>query len=314
MSEFYLVTGGGGFIGSHVAESLIRKKKKVRVVDNFSTGSMKNLKSFLDDVEVLEGDVRHSHTIEDALQGVTHVVHLAALGSVPRSVEAPLNTHTHNVDGMLGLLDAVRKHPVKRFVFASSSAVYGENPSLPRKETDSPMPMSPYAVTKVADEDLARVYHGAGDVPTVGLRFFNVYGPRQDPESPYASVVPRFFRAILHNDPFPIYGDGQATRDFTFVGDVVQAVLAALQRKEAVAQEINVAGGKSTSVVELARLVAKVAGQKCQVKYLPARPGDAPKSFASIKLAEKLLGYKPQTTLEDGLKKTFAWFREHHEA
>jgi nucleoside-diphosphate-sugar epimerase len=217
------------------------------------------------------------------------------------------------VDGTLALLDAVRRHPVKRFVFSSSSAVYGENPSLPRKETDAPMPVSPYAVTKTAVEDLARVFHRIGDVPTVGLRLFNVFGPRQDPDSPYAAVIPRFMKAVLNNEPFPIYGDGQALRDYTFVSDVVQAVLAALQRKEPVGQDINVAGGKSTSTLELARLVAKVAGTKCQVKYLPPRPGDAPKSYANIKNAEKMLGYKPQIGLEQGLKTTFAWFREAHE-
>jgi nucleoside-diphosphate-sugar epimerase len=314
MSELYLITGGGGFIGSHVAEALAKKKKKVRVVDNFSTGSMKNLKGFLDDVEVLEGDVRHSHTIEDALKNVSHVVHLAALGSVPRSVEAPINSHAHNVDGTLALLDAVRKHPVKRFVYASSSAIYGENPSLPRKEDDVPMPVSPYAVTKIADEDLARIFHRSGNVPTVGLRFFNVFGPRQDPDSPYAAVIPRFLRAVVSNEPFPIYGDGHSQRDYTYVADVVQAILSALQKKEAVGQQINVAGGKATTTLELARLVAKVAGQKCQVKYMPPRPGDAPKSYASVKVAEKLLGYKPQTALEEGLKKTLAWFREHHES
>jgi nucleoside-diphosphate-sugar epimerase len=314
MSELYVVTGGGGFIGSHVAEALAAKKKKVRVVDNFSTGTMRNLKPFLDDIEVLEGDVRHSHTIEDALRGATHVVHLAALGSVPRSVDAPLNTHAHNVDGLLALLDAVRRKPVKRFVFASSSAVYGDNPSLPRKETDTPMPLSPYAVTKIAGEDLARVFHRLGSVPAVGLRLFNVFGPRQDPDSPYAAVIPRFFKAVLSKEPFSIYGDGQALRDFTFVGDVVQAILSALSKKEAVGQVLNVAGGRSTSVLELARLVAKVAGAKCQVKYLPARPGDAPKSYASIKAAQKLLEIKVRTGLEEGLRLTYDWFCKEHAA
>lgn len=312
--ETILVTGGAGFIGSHVVEALLKKKETVRVIDNFSSGSMHNLEAAGNRIEVVNGDIRSDALLEESFRGVTRVVHLAAAPSVPRSIDKPLETHANNIDGTLALLEAARAAKVKRFVYAGSSAVYGDQPGFPRRESMPAEPLSPYAVSKLAGELYAMLYHRRHGLPVVCLRFFNVYGPRQDPDSPYAAVIPRFLAAVQRHDPFPVYGDGHQERDFVFVGDLVQAVLAALFKPAAVGRVLNVGGGKPCSILEVARVVASTAGTKSQVKFLPARAGDPAKSHADIKLSRKLLGFSPKVTLERGIGETYAWFRERRAA
>lgn len=312
--ETILVTGGAGFVGSQLVEALLQKKMKVRVIDNFSTGSIDNLEAAGDRVEVVNGDIRSTVDLEESFRGVTRVVHLAAVPSVPRSIDKPLETHANNVDGTIALLEAARAAKVKRFVYAGSSAVYGDQPGFPRRESMAADPLSPYAVSKLGGELYALLYHRQHGLPVVCLRFFNVYGPRQDPESAYAAVIPRFLAAVQRRDPFPVYGDGHQQRDFVFVGDLVQAILAALVKPGAAGRVLNIGGGKPCSILDVARIVASAAGIKSQVKFLPARPGDPCKSQADIKLARKILGFSPRTTLETGISETYAWFRERRAA
>lgn len=305
MPERVLVTGGAGFIGSHTVDTLLARGYKVRVLDNFSTGHMRNLRHVAAKIEIEEGDVQDRAVVERCLAKVNAVVHLAAKGSVPFSVDQPRESHLENVEGTLVVMDAVRKSGIRRLLYASSAAVYGNNPRLPREEKDEPMPASPYAVGKLADEDYARVLCPAA----IGLRFFNVYGPRQDPNSPYAAVVPRFLQAVLRNEPFPIYGDGSSVRDFTYVEDAAAGILAGLEAKESVRGVFNIAGGKGISVMDLAREVARVAGKKCQVKYHPPRPGDIARSQADVRAAEKFLGFRAGCSLEEGIRRSLEWFR-----
>lgn len=312
--ETVLVSGGAGFIGSHVVEALLNKGCGVTVLDNFATGSMENLEPVENEVHVVNGDIRSIPDVKEALAGVSRVVHLAALPSVPRSIETPLESHANNVDGTLQLLEAARAAKVKRFVFAGSSAVYGDAKGMPRKEAGDTSPLSPYAVGKLAGEAYALLYHRKYGLPVVCLRFFNVYGPRQDPDSPYAPVVPRFLSAVSRMDPFPIYGDGQQQRDFTYVGDVVQAVTSSLFKPSAVGNVINIGGGRPCSVQEVARLTAKVSGVKCQIKFLPPRQGDVLKSQADLTRARKLLGFAPRVPMEEGLSRTAQAFKEDRTA
>lgn len=303
MKELYLVTGGAGFIGSHVVERLLASGRRVRVVDNLLTGKRSNVRG-----EFLEGDVGDRALIRRALKDATRVIHLAALPSVPRSVERPLDTHRHNCDALVVLLEEARAAKVKRLVFASSSSVYGERPGLPRREGQSPRPVSPYAVSKYAGEQYTRLFAEALGLETVSLRFFNVYGPRQDPDSPYAAVIPKFLRALARGEPMPVYGDGRQGRDFTYVEDVVDGILRAAHRPGVAGRIINLACGRTTTVLELARKLAAIAGVPCRITFLPPRPGDVRRSFADISLARRLLGFSPRFTLEEGLRRTYEWF------
>jgi nucleoside-diphosphate-sugar epimerase len=312
--ETVLVTGGAGFIGSHVVEALLKKKQAVRVIDNFSGGSIENLEAVEDRVDVVNGDIRSAADLEEAFRGVTRVVHLAATPSVPRSIDKPLETHANNVDGTLALLEAARAAKVKRFVYAGSSAVYGDQPGFPRRESMDADPISPYAASKLGGEMYALLYHRRYGLPTVCLRFFNVYGPRQDPESAYGAAVPRFLAAVQRRDPFPVTGDGLQQRDFVYVEDATQAILSALVKPAAVGHVLNIGSGKPCTILEIARVIAAAAGVKSQVKFLPARPGDPRKSQADLKLAKKVLGFSPKTPLEKGISETYAWFRERHGA
>jgi len=311
MSGIALVTGGAGFIGSNLVRRLLEEGYRVRILDNFSTGRAANLQDIRDEVELIEGDLRDEKALSAAIQGVRYVFHLAALPSVIRSVHDPLSTNAVNITGTLHLLMAARDADVERVVFSSSSSVYGDTPTLPKKEDMLPMPLSPYALSKLAGEHYCRMFHGLFGLVTFSLRYFNVYGPRQDPASEYAAVIPRFITAVLRGESPTVYGDGTQTRDFTFVDDVTAANLACIRAPESAAGTVfNAAGGGRVSVKELAETICRLAGRECSIRYVDPRPGDVKHSQGDGSLAERVLGWRVQTSLEEGLRRTMDWFRE----
>jgi UDP-glucose 4-epimerase len=301
-----LVTGGGGFIGSALVRALLDQGAAVRVLDNFSTGNRGNLVDVSDDVELVEGELRSYERIHASMQGIEIVFHQAALPSVPRSVQDPLTTSAVNVDGTLNVLLAARDEGVKRLVFASSSSVYGDGGELPRREANPTNPTSPYAVSKLAAERYCISCSKIYGLETVSLRYFNVFGPGQDPRSQYAAVVPRFITAIAAGKPVLIYGDGTQSRDFTYVSNVVDANLLAAQANGVSGSVINVATGTSTTVNELADLIGGVLGRQVLRDFAPPRPAEIRASWASIDEAHELLGWKPQVSLEEGLRSSVA--------
>ncbi len=304
MSRRVLITGGGGFIGSNLARRLLERGDQVRVLDNFSTGNRRNLADVVDEIEVVEGDLRSYERVHNATRGVEVVFHQGALPSVPRSVQDPLTTGAVNVEGTLNVLLAARDEGVRRVVFASSSSVYGNTGTLPRVETQFPDPISPYAVSKLASErycvSFARVY----GLETVTLRYFNVFGPRQDPTSQYAAVVPRFIAAVEAGEAVPIYGDGEQSRDFTYIENVLEANVRAAEAAEASGHVINVATGEPRSVNALAATIGDVLGKGVEKEYLPPRTGDVRDSWADVGEARRLLGWEPRIGLEEGLRLT----------
>ncbi|HZG36298.1 MAG TPA: SDR family oxidoreductase [Gaiellaceae bacterium] len=303
MSRSVLVTGGGGFIGSNLVRALLDRGDRVRVLDNFSTGNRRNLDG-LDDVEIVEGELRSYERVHNAVRSVEVVFHQGALPSVPRSVQDPLTTGAVNVEGTLNVLLAARDEGVRRVVFASSSSVYGNSGTLPRREAQTPDPISPYAVAKLAAERYCVSFFRVYGLETVALRYFNVFGERQDPTSQYAAVVPRFVTAIAERRPVPIHGDGTQSRDFTYVGNVVAANLLAADRDDVGGSVLNVATGRQASVDELADTIGAVLGETVEKQYLPTRAGDVRNSWADVAEAERLLGYRTQVELEDGLRLT----------
>jgi UDP-glucose 4-epimerase len=292
-----VVTGGAGFIGSHLAEALLAAGRRVRVVDDLSTGRRERVPA---GAELLEADVNDA--ADAAVRGAEVVYHLAALPSVPRSVERPLESHRATARGTMAILEAAARAGVRRVVFASSSSVYGDTPTLPKREDMPPRPLSPYAVAKLAGEMYARAFAALGRVETVCLRFFNVYGPRQDPDSPYAAVIPTFLRRAREGRPFPVHGDGLQTRDFTFVGDVVRGILAAGRTPGVSGRVYNIAAGRPISVRDLAREVARILGAPDAVEVLPPRPGDIRDSWADVSAARRDLGFAARVSLEEGLR------------
>jgi len=298
-----LVTGGGGFIGSNVVRALLERGDDVRVLDNFSTGSRRNLAGL--DVEVVEGELRSYERVHNAVRGTEVVFHLGALGSVPRSVQDPLTSSAVNVEGTLNVQLAARDEGVRRVVFASSSSIYGNQSELPLREVMAPDPISPYGVAKLAAErycvSFSRVYDS---FETVVLRYFNVFGPRQDPTSQYAAVVPLFITAIAAGEPVTIFDDGEQSRDFTYVDNVVAANLLAADAAGANGRIFNISGGTPTSVNELAVTIGRLLGKPVERRYLPARPGDLRNSWADVSEARSLLGFEPQVELEEGLRRT----------
>jgi nucleoside-diphosphate-sugar epimerase len=311
-----LVTGGGGFIGSHIVERLLSEGHDVRVVDNFSTGRRENLEFSPDSsrwgrLEVLPGDITDMDLVRRAVKDVQCVFHQAAIPSVPRSVADPGASNAANVTGTLNLLIGARDAGVKRLVYASSSSVYGESPTLPKVETMPPEPLSPYAVSKLAGELYARAFHRLYGFPTVGLRYFNVFGPRQDPGSEYAAVVPKFITAIARGQSPTIFGDGEQTRDFTFVSNAVEAnIRASLCGEEAFGGSYNVACGRRISLLDLVAMINKYFGSNVQPTHAAPRPGDVKHSLADIGAATLKLGYRPGVDLDEGLALTAAWFRK----
>lgn len=304
-----LVTGGAGFIGSHIAEALVRRGDQVTVLDDLSSGKKENLKEVWREIRFIQGDVADAKIAAEAVKGIDLVFHQAAIGSVPRSVETPMASHHANATGTLQMLIASRDAKVKCFVNAASSSAYGDTPELPKRETMPPGPMSPYAAAKLAQESYCRAFSASYGMRTVSLRYFNVYGPRQDPESQYAAVVPKFFHAFLRNESPTIYGDGEQTRDFTFVKDVVDANLKASEFESASGEIFNIAGGKRISVNQLARIIAKLTDSKVIPKQVEPRPGDIRHSLADVSLAERQLGWKSTTPLEEGLRICLEWYR-----
>ena len=300
-----LVTGGAGFIGSHLAERLVADGVAVRVLDDFSSGREANLEGFGERVTLLRGDLRDRDLLGRAIEGVEVVFHEAAVPSVPRSVAEPERTNDVNVSGTLALLELARQHGVRRVDFAASSSAYGDTPTLPKVESMPPMPMSPYALQKLTGEIYCALYTRLYGLETVALRYFNVYGPRQNPESEYAAVIPKFVTACLEG-----YGDGEQTRDFTYVADVVQANVEAARSDAAVGGVFNVAGGRRISLNRLLGEILRITGASVRAEHRPARPGDVRDSLADLGRAREALGYEPEVPLEEGLRRTIDHFRK----
>ncbi len=313
----YLVTGGAGFIGSHLVERLLADGHQVRVFDNFSTGKRSNLvfpaAAQAGQLEIVEGDLRDVDAVHRAAEDIEVIFHEAALASVQRSIDEPAVVNAVNVGGTVHVLEAARAGGVRRVVFAGSSSVYGNAPDLPKHEEQRPLPISPYGVTKLAGEEYMRVFHHVCGLETVTLRYFNVFGPRQTADSEYAAVIPIFLSRIFRGEQPIIYGDGEQSRDFTFVSDVVAANLLAADAPEAVGKAINIACGRRASVGALCRKLVEFAAVSLQPHHDDPRPGDVKHSQADISRARKLLGYEPNVDFESGLRRTFDWFQSMSE-
>jgi nucleoside-diphosphate-sugar epimerase len=307
--EKYLVTGGAGFIGSHIVGELVKKGHPVRVVDNFITGKKENISSFLRAIEFIEGDIRDLEVCRQAAEGVDFVLHQAALPSVPRSIEDPLLTNEINITGTLNLLLASRDAKVQKFVFASSSSVYGDNPQLPKKEGIEGIPLSPYAISKRVGEMYCRVFSQVFKLPTVCLRYFNIFGPRQDPFSQYAAAIPNFIIRMVKEESPVIFGDGEQSRDFTYVSNVVEANILASKARGISGEFFNIACGERTTVNSLVENINKVLDKEIKPSYVGMRPGDIKHSFADISKAKKILKYEPSVPFSEGLKNTILWFK-----
>ena len=308
MSSTCLVTGGAGFIGSHVAHRLVDDGLVVRVVDNLSTGDIRNLAHLEGKVEFLHGDLTSPETCRQAVEGVEVVYHLAALPSVPRSMEDPWGSYHHNVTATMQLLLAARAAGVRRVVYSSSSSVYGDTPVLPKAEPVEPLPRSPYAAAKLAGEQFVLAFARAGMLEGVALRYFNVFGPRQSPTSAYAAVIPAFLAAARDGRPATVHGDGGQTRDFTYVENVVAANLLAAASPAANGVVCNLGAGGRTSLLQLLDLVREVTGRDVKANHVPPRAGDVRDSLASLERAKQAIGYEPRVSLREGLERTWAWF------
>jgi nucleoside-diphosphate-sugar epimerase len=309
--EKFLVTGGAGFIGSNICKRLVEEGCFVRIVDNLLTGKKSNLDTFIDKVEFIEADMGDDTVARSAMKDIDVVLHQGALPSVPRSVDDPAATHKHCVDATFTLLLAARDAGIKRFVYASSSSAYGDTPTLPKVETMSPAPLSPYAVGKLVGEYYCSVFHEVYGLETISLRYFNVFGPYQDPTSQYAAAIPAFVTAILKNEPPTIYGDGEQSRDFTYVDNVVEANLLAARAKHTAGEVLNIACGEAVTVNKIIDMINEILDKNIKPIYTDPRPGDVKHSLADITAAEKLLGFKPIVEFKDGLKLAIEWYREN---
>ncbi len=306
----YLVTGGAGFIGSSIAETLLAKGERVRILDDFSTGRRSNVESLKGDVEVIEGSIVNPEIVNRAMKGVEVVFHEAAIPSVARSVDDPPTSMLANVQGTTIVLDAARHAKVRRLIFAASSSAYGDTPTLPKIETMMPAPLSPYAISKLTGEQLLTVFASLYGIETLSLRYFNVFGPRQDPNSQYAAVIPNFIKAAMAKARPTVFGDGEQTRDFCYIDNTVAAnLLAAESRNKLTGQVVNIACGERISLNQLLQYIGDEAGHKLEAIYEPTRKGDVRDSLASIEAARALIGYEPKVKVRDGLKKTFAAFK-----
>ena len=303
----YLITGGAGFIGSNIARHLLAEGQKVRILDNFSSGREDNLADIINDIELVEGDIRDFWVVAKAVKGVDYVLNQAALPSVPRSVANPLTSNCVNIDGTLNMLEAARDAGVKRFVTASSSSVYGESEVLPKHEEMEPSPLSPYAITKLTNEYYCHVYWQLYGFPTVCLRYFNIFGPYQDPGSEYAAVIPKFITSLLAKQPPTVFGDGEQSRDFTYIDNCVQANLLAATHDDMAGGVFNVACGSRFTLNELLDRLRAIIGVSVQANYDPPRPGDIRHSYAAIEKISKF-GYEPTVDFEEGLKRTVEFF------
>ena len=308
----YVVTGGAGFIGSHLVEELLRREQDVVVLDDFSTGRRENLAPFEGSFELVEGSITDRDVCARAMEGADYVFHEAALGSVPRSVADPHTTHEVNATGTLNVLDAAREAGVRRVVYAASSSAYGDTEELPKHEGMVGRPRSPYAVSKLTGEGYCRAFHASYGLETVALRYFNVFGPRQDPNSQYAAVIPLFATAALTGSRPTIFGDGGQSRDFTFIGNVIQANLLACHGPvEASGQVFNVGAGDRTTINQLWSLIAEAARADVEPRNEAPRAGDVRHSLASLERIETVLGYRPEVDVREGLRRTVAWYSDH---
>ena len=313
MRSRVLVTGGAGFIGSHLVNRLVRDGYQVRVVDNLVTGFRHNLDDVAGDIEFVLGDITDPEVCRRVMTGVETVFHVAALPSVPRSLKDPIGTHNTNVNATLHLLEAARSAGTRRFVYSGSSSAYGDTPSLPKLESMEPRPRSPYAAAKLSGELYTLAYARAGLVEGIALRYFNVFGPRQDPNGPYAAIVPLIFRAVLTGAPLTVFGDGRQTRDFTYVDNVVDAnILAATGEASRVSTHaVNVGAGNRISLLDLVKVAEEVTGQRITVNHQPERPGDVRDSQAGLERAREVLRYEPRVPVRDGLALLWAWYSEN---
>ena len=307
--SLYLVTGGAGFIGSNIVEELVKRSEKVRVLDNFSTGKRENILLFLDKIELIEGDIRSYHIVREAVDGVDFVLHQAALPSVPRSIKDPITTNEVNVGGTLNISNAALDAKVKRVVYASSSSIYGNSEVLPKREDMTTNPLSPYAVSKLAGEKYCQVFSQVYGLETVCLRYFNVFGPRQDPNSQYSAVIPKFITAMKKGAQPTIYGDGKQSRDFTFVANVVEANLLACQANCAGGEIFNIACGKRHSLLKLVGKLNEIFESDIEPIFAEHRKGEVRHSMADIEKAKKMLGYNPSISFEEGLRKIVTCLR-----
>lgn len=305
----YLVTGGAGFIGSNLVKELVNRGEQVRILDNFSTGRRQNIRDFQSDIEVVDGDIRDFWVTFDACKGVDFVLHQAALPSVNRSVENPLTSNDVNINGTLTVLECARRQGVKKLLFASSSSVYGDTPTLPKREDMLPNPLSPYAVSKLTAEYYCRVYATLYGMPAIAMRYFNVFGPNQNPDSQYAAVIPKFITSILSDEPPVFFGDGLQSRDFTYIDNVVHAVLAACKQDKVTCGEFNLACGSQYTLRDLVNQLNLLIGKNIQPKIAPPRAGDIKHSFADVSKLQKAMGFKAIVNFSDGLEKTIAFFK-----
>lgn len=306
----FLVTGGAGFIGSHIVAALLERGDEVRVLDNLNTGRLENLAAEHTRLEFVRGDVTDAGTVARAVQGIDCIFHQAALASVPLSMERPLDTHAVCVTGTVQLLDAARKARVRRVVYAASSSAYGDQPTSSKRESDLPSPISPYAAAKLASEIYCQAFTAAFGLETVCLRYFNVFGPRQDPGSPYSAVIPLFITAMLAGRRPTVYGDGLQSRDFTYVSDVAHGNLLAADAEGVSGRVFNVAHGRSTTLLQLIAELNRLLGMRVEPQLEPPRPGDVRESLADISGARKWLGYEPQVSFEEGLRRSIGYYRE----
>lgn len=300
----YLVTGGAGFIGSNIVEELLKRGHSVRVLDNFSTGRRENLKDFMNDIELFEGDIRSYHTVNQAVKGVEVILHQAALPSVPRSINDPITSNEVNVNGTINILDAAKDNGVRRVVFASSSSVYGDNPELPKHEGMMPNPLSPYAVSKLSGEKYCQVYSKLYDIETLCLRYFNVFGPRQDPNSQYSAVIPKFIMAMKADKQPVIYGDGTQSRDFTYVANVVEANILAAESNLNSGTVMNCATHGQVTLNELVQKINEILNKNIEPIYSKRRAGDILHSYANINLISQTLSFTPLVRFNQGLDLT----------
>lgn len=310
----YLVTGGAGFIGSNIVDELLRRGHQVAVLDDLSTGKEANLNGVRGKVDFQKGTITDIGTVRTCCKGADYVIHLAARTSVPKSVQNPIETNFINIDGTLNVLVAARDEKVRRVVFAASSAAYGETPTLPKVESMQPEPISPYGVTKYVGELYGKVFARVYGLESVSIRYFNVFGPRQDPSSQYSGVLSRFMLAVLEGQPPVIFGDGEQSRDFTYVDNVVDETLRACEAADASGKVFNGGTGARITLNDVVKMLAKIAGRKIEARYESPRVGDIRDSQADVSLARKILGYEPLVAFEDGLKRTWDWYRTTYAA